>query len=331
MAEPDPQQIPTEPAPPRPPATRIFFGDDGLRPGWALLLFAAIFFVLYAAFGSVAAAFIHPSNRDPALFSPASILRGESAALAAVLLATFAMSRIEGRPFTAFGLSPFRLPQRIAIGAAFGLGLVALLVACLRSFGYLVFEYRILHRAPIVTYALQWSFVFLIVALYEENLFRGYAQATLTRGLASLFRMTGLSRPIPLAFWTSAALLSFGFGFVHTQNIGESPIGVFAAGIVGLVFSLSLWRSGSLWWAIGCHAAWDWAESFLFGVYDSGTLARGRLFQTHPQGPLLLSGGLTGPEGSLFVLPTLLVLALAILITLPPREAEPPEPAVPAI
>jgi len=40
-------------------------------------------------------------------------------------------------------------------------------------------------------------------------------------------------------------------------------IGLVAGGLVGLLFSYSLWRSGSLWWAIGAHASWDWAQSFL--------------------------------------------------------------------
>ena len=333
MAEPDLQPPPGEAPSPSPPftAARVFFGVDGLRAGWALLLFGLIFVIVYASLGSAMATLLPPSPPNPAQFSPAFIIRGESFALAAVLVATFAMASIEGRPFHSFGLDPDRLRSRLVTGALIGFGLLALLVGCLHLSGYLVFESRILRGAPILGYAIEWAFAFGLVALYEENLFRGYLQFTLSRGLAGLYRLIGARSAESLGFWTSAILLAFGFGSVHTQNMGESPIGILAAGIIAVIFCLSLWRTGSLWWAIGFHWTWDWAQSFLFGVYDSGSLAQGRLFQTHPQGRLLLSGGLTGPEGSVLVLPTLLVMALAILITLPPvgtfsRPAEPSRP-----
>jgi uncharacterized protein len=31
----------------------------------------------------------------------------------------------------------------------------------------------------------------------------------------------------------------------------------------GLLFCLSLRRTGSLWWAVGFHAAWDWGQTLL--------------------------------------------------------------------
>ena len=57
---------------------------------------------------------------------------------------------------------------------------------------------------------------------------------------------------------------------------GENPVGLFRVFLVGVVFTLALWRTGSLWWAIGFHMAWDWAQSFLYGVPDSGVLDRVR-------------------------------------------------------
>jgi hypothetical protein len=93
-------------------------------------------------------------------------------------------------------------------------------------------------------------------------------------------------------------------------NHGESPFGLVAAMLIALIFSLSLWRLGHLWWAIGFHAAWDWGESFFYGTPDSGAVSAGRLMHAHPAGAVLLSGGSTGPEGSVWVL---LVMALAAL------------------
>ena len=46
-------------------------------------------------------------------------------------------------------------------------------------------------------------------------------------------------------------------------------------------------------------------------------MAQHHLFATHPAGPPLLSGGATGPEGSVFILAILAVFALIIVLTLP--------------
>lgn len=92
--------------------------------------------------------------------------------------------------------------------------------------------------------------------------------------------------------------------------------------VTGILFSYALWRTGSLWWGIGMHMTWDWSQSFLYGVPDSGLLSIGRLFQTHPTGNPLLSGGPAGPEGSLLAWPVLLLLFLAI--RLQPQGTQPP-------
>ena len=101
-----------------------------------------------------------------------------------------------------------------------------------------------------------------------------------------------------IAFWAAAVVMSCLFGAGHLFNPGETAPGIAAVFLAGMVFSYALWHTGSLWWAIGFHMAWDWAQSFLYGVPDSGFLSAGRLLKTHPMGNPLLSGGTTGPEGS---------------------------------
>ena len=86
--------------------------------------------------------------------------------------------------------------------------------------------------------------------------------------------------------------------------------------LLGMVFCLTLWRTGSLWWALGFHAAWDWAQSFVFGVADSGTMVEFHLMGTHPVGKVLLSGGATGPEGSELILVVLALVTGVVVWTL---------------
>ncbi len=120
-----------------------------------------------------------------------------------------------------------------------------------------------------------------------------------------------------MGFWTAAVLVSFLFGASHGSNPGESPLGLVSAGLIGMVFCLTLWRTGSLWWALGFHAAWDWAQSFVFGVADSGTMVQFHLLGTHPLGKVLLSGGATGPEGSELILGVMVLMTGVVVWTLP--------------
>lgn len=146
----------------------------------------------------------------------------------------------------------------------------------------------------------------------------GYLLFTLTRGLAGIYSWLFNTRHSKaLGFWTGALCLSILFGLGHGNNPGESPIGLLSAGLASLFFYLGLWRTGSLWGAIWFHATWDWGQSFLFGVADSGLMVQHRLFVTHALGKPLISGGATGPEGSVFVLPILALISFIIIFTLP--------------
>jgi len=62
------------------------------------------------------------------------------------------------------------------------------------------------------------------------------------------------------------------------------------------------------------HAAWDWAETYFFGVADSGMPANGHLLNTTLSGSKWMTGGTVGPEGS--VIELLVVSAVIALLFL---------------
>ncbi|HEY6413125.1 MAG TPA: CPBP family intramembrane glutamic endopeptidase [Edaphobacter sp.] len=297
----------------------VFIGKDGLRAGWSLL----IAIVLFAMFFSGLNALIHKTHLVPphALESsptPIPVLITEGAAFLVTLIVTWIMSKIECRPMSVYGLGGRRKLSHFLGGAVWGVLFLSLLVLVLVKTGLLVIDGRLLFGADVFRYALAWIPAFLAIAFFEEYFFRGYLQYTLTRGLAGIYRRIFKNKDSNgLGFWTAAILVSFGFGFVHGSNPGESPVGLLCAGLASLVFCLSLWRTGSLWWAIGLHTAWDWSQSFLYGVGDSGAFFSFRLLATHPVGKPILSGGATGPEGSILILPMLFLLVLVIIFTLP--------------
>jgi len=70
---------------------------------------------------------------------------------------------------------------------------------------------------------------------------------------------------------------------------------------------------------VGLHAAFDWGETFLFSVPDSGLVAPGHLLNTSLQGPVWLTGGSVGPEGSVMAFGVVALAAAAFALVYPGR------------
>jgi membrane protease YdiL (CAAX protease family) len=273
----------------------IFFGPHGLRAGWGILLYADILVSLYFVGGFLFGSWLGPGPRGA--LSPIRGLLTEALLFCIVLVATIVMSRVERKPLLAYGYQG--RARRLLSGLVCGFAAISALVLALFKLGYLSLQRSSLSPGSAFKDAVLWGIMFLLTGFTEESAFRGYPQFTLARGIG---------------FWWGALLVAALFGFTHSYNSGESPLGLISAGGVGLVFCLSLWYTGSLWWAVGFHAAWDWGQSFFYGTADSGMVARGHLLTTHPIGPVLWSGGVTGPEGSVLVLPLLAFIALLMFL-----------------
>jgi membrane protease YdiL (CAAX protease family) len=228
------------------------------------------------------------------LMPPQTGIVVELAQLVPAIIATWILSVIERRPVTAYGFQGNSRMLRLFSGLFWGFVGISSLVLTLWKLGYVVLDRTSLSSAALIRYAAAWAFVFIMTGFFEESLFRGYIQFTLTRGIG---------------FWWGAFLFAAIFGLTHRMNPGESPIGLASVVAAALFFSLSLWYTGSLWWAVGFHATWDWGQSFFYGTADSGVVSQGHLLDARAQGPLIWSGGTTGPEGSILVLVWLTVMA----------------------
>jgi len=270
----------------------LFVREQGLRAGWSMLIFLAIVVVLSALGGTLVGHFF--PDEDMHVVSPETQILREAAVVLGLFIATWVMSKIEKRPVLSYGLTDSRMVRRFFFGLAVGLLSISALVGALWTTHLLVFDGRVLSGAAIWKYAALWAALDLLVAFFEEGLFRGYLLYTLTRGLN---------------FWWAALITSALFGAAHGHNAGESALGLITAAVGGLVFCLSLWLTGSLWWAIGMHTGMNWAEAYLYGVIDSGSVSQGRLLESHPVGAPIWSGGTTGPEGSVYAVIILLVVA----------------------
>jgi uncharacterized protein len=277
---------------------KIFFGPRGLRSGWRL----AIFLVILAA--AILAVFGLGILRIPAaarivrqgFLSPSLEYLSEIPTAICLLLCSWIMARIEKRSLGDYGLSLRRgAAKQFLWGLVWGLcvfSAVILLIAALRGFssGGLA-----LHGLALFQYAGLWAIGFLFVGFVEEFLYRGYVQFTLSQSIG---------------FWPSAIVWSLLFGAAHLTNPNENLTGAFQVFLFAIFACLTLRRTGALWFAIGFHAAGDYAETFLFSVPDSGFAASGALLHSSFHGPVWLTGGKVGPEASVF---SMLMLCIAML------------------
>lgn len=288
-------------------STNLFIGSNGLRAGWRFFLYLAM--VVCGIFVVT----IYGRHGGKGLHSKALIwnmLIGELIFCAVAYIPAVIMSYVENRPFGAYGL-PARqaFGKQFWAGALWGLIAFSALIFAIRAFGAFSFGALAEHGFRAVKFGVFYAGLFLLVGFTEEFLLRGYSQFTLGEGIG---------------FWPAAVVLSLAFGAIHLGNKGEEITGIFGVIMIGLIFCLTLKRTGSLWFAVGLHAAWDWAESFLYSASDSGNMTPpGHLLHSSFQGSHWLTGGSVGPEGSVLIF--ILLPAMWILFdkTHPAKSAFP--------
>ena len=131
--------------------SNIFVGPNGIRAGWRLLIFAAIFSPLYYAAGRIVDSLTHRFNVDP--YSPLGITIGMGVFAVAVFLVSWIMAKIEGRSIADYGL-PWRRAfcQQYWQGAAISIASLTILLLVLRLAGAFSFGSPTLHGADIWKY-----------------------------------------------------------------------------------------------------------------------------------------------------------------------------------
>jgi hypothetical protein len=273
-------------------------GPGGVRAGWRVAMFLAL--LAGSVFGCALLAALLPLPRlhPGAALTPGFLALNEALLLLPALLASLIMVRLEGRSLASCGLVDARRLLRCAKGFAGGVAVLGALILLLLLSGHARAGWSGLSVAEILEYALPWAGSSLLIGFAEEFTFRGYLLQTLSRG-------SGFRRAV--------ILTSLLFGALHYSDSGEGLPGVLNAALAGAVFALGVWRTGSLWWSIGFHGGWDYAENFIFGAHDSGQACAHTLLQLVPSGSPLLSGGATGPEGSVLATAVLAVTGFAVL------------------
>lgn len=280
-------ESPTPSGPSRTPSLlrRIFMNPREPRAGWRMLVYVVLAFLIMGIL-DISAVWLHFPLPLPHKIDAIGLLLQEVISAVGVFGAALIMARPEHRSIGVYGL-----PGRHAFGRHFwqgvlwGIVMISVVILLIWTCGGFSFGKIDLSGAGIARYAFLWGAVFLMTGFFEEFTFRGYTQFTLATGIG---------------FWPAAIILSAGFASAHIFNPGEGLVGALSVFVIAIFFCITLWRTGNLWFAVGLHAAWDWGETFLYSVPNSGFVAPGHLLHSSLHGPRWLSGGTVGPEGSVF-------------------------------
>ena len=290
---------------------KMFLNSRGLRAGWRLLIFVGIVVGLGFLSNWIILRIFHPKERS--FLDPVGTILDELQTVIEVVAATWIMARIERRRFSDYGI-----PVRNAFGRYFWVGIAwggvstSLLVGLIAVFG----GYRILglaiHGSALWYFSAVWVVANLLIGFAEELQFRAYLLTTLADGIG---------------FWAAAILLSVGFGALHYFFKPHERWEDFAStGLLGLFVCLTLRRTGSLAFAIGFHAAFDFANLFVWSGQNAGEYAVGHLLETVWPGAQWLTGGQLGPEASWMVF-VVIALMFGIFDRLYPHKTFHPETA----
>ncbi|MBE1162385.1 CPBP family intramembrane glutamic endopeptidase [Dyella acidiphila] len=227
-------------------------------------------------------------------------------AVVMVVVPTAVLLRAGREPATCFGWGRSHRLRQLGIGVAVGAGMMILLLAILALLGVFSLGSPLLSARDALVHGLGYAAVFALTAIAEEGFLRGYALVQLSRAIS---------------FWPAAAVTSVVFAALHLTHATETPMAIVQAGMVGLVLAYSFRRSGGLWFACGFHAAWDFVQTYLAGVADSGMSASDVLMHSSFHGPAWLTGGSAGPEGSAIALPLTVLAGVVTHLVLKPRDA----------
>jgi uncharacterized protein len=261
------------------------FADGRLRALWRVLLFALLFMAVVQLqailFFSLSGMRTLPDNVLHVLLLQSVFF------LVAGLGVGWALLRwVDRRPPRELGFPlERRVPRDLAVGLAIGaaaLVLVVLVMAMAGLFRYTSGAGTVAAWLAFAAVALLWL---ALPAVAEEVVFRGYPFRALVEGIG----------PVGATLVMSAL-----FAAVHgaAPNVDTfSLANIFAAGIM---LSLAVLWTGSLWFASALHLGWNWATVGILDLPVSGwELFDAPLYDGAAVGPRWLTGGEFGPEGGL--------------------------------
>ena len=153
--------------------------------------------------------------------------------------------------------------------------------------------------------------VYLIVTFLCVTIQSG-AEEMITRG----YIYGALRERYPV--WVAVAANALLFGVLHLANPGVTVISILSIVLIGVGLSLVMLWCESLWMAVAIHTMWNFTQSILFGLPNSGIVSEGSFLHLEAARGSLLYDAAFGVEGAL---PAIIVeLALCVWLWLSAKK-----------
>jgi len=236
---------------------------------------------------------------SPGEMPPGLVAAGEFQLLLTALICVLPFALYERRRPDAYGLPVERaLGRPLWEGIAAGVALAGFVAAGMLALGGMQVRGLASGGAALAVSALLWLGANILIGLGEEYWYRGYL-------LQALWRSLG--------FWPGALLVAALFTADHYfYKPGENIWDVITLVSLSLVMSYSVLKTGTLWFAVGFHLAFDYMQLFVIGTPNGGRLPVGRMLDVTFQGPAWLTGGVLGTEASFLMYPAIAQLWLYV-------------------
>ena len=114
-------------------------------------------------------------------------------------------------------------------------------------------------------------FIILFIAVFVQSA----AEEMICRG----FIYQRVLRTYRGRFWLAVIINSVFFGMIHLGNNGISAMAVVDLVVTGLLFSAMVYYFDSLWMAMAAHAGWNFTQSILAGLPNSGNVVPYSVFK----------------------------------------------------
>ena len=152
--------------------------------------------------------------------------------------------------------------KNLLIGYLIGFGMngLAILMAWMHGDIYMYFD-----RFELVPFLILFVAVF-VQSAAEEMVCRGFIYQRVLRTYRD-------------KFWLAVIVNSVFFGAIHLGNDGISALAIVDLVVTGLLFTAMVYYFDSLWMAMAAHAGWNFTQSILAGLPNSGMVVPYSVFK----------------------------------------------------
>jgi len=279
---------------------RYLIGPDGkLRLLWRAVIFFVLAYWIVPIASDPAFDFLARRLRLASGLTAAHIAIQECGNLIVAVICTGIFALYERRRLDSYGLpATHAFGARTWEGALLGMSMAGAVAVGMYFCGGMQVHGFATTGSALALSAVAWLGANICVGLAEEFWYRSYLLQTLWKSIG---------------FWPASIVISLIFAADHYFfKTGENIWDVITLVSLSLMVCYSVLKTGTLWFAVGFHAAFDYAQLFVIGTPNGARVPQGALLDASFHGPAWLTGGELGTEASFLMYPTIALAWLYI-------------------